>query len=54
MQENEPGQLVDDLSEDLRIEPESFKNSDKKLLAELIENYPSLRVKNALYVLQKG
>jgi predicted transcriptional regulator of viral defense system len=45
---------IDDLSEDLRIEPESLQNSDSKLLAELIENYPSPRVKNALYVLQKG
>lgn len=44
---------IDDLSEDLRIEPESFQNSDKKLLADLIENYPSPRVKNTLYVLHK-
>ncbi|HEV3270217.1 MAG TPA: hypothetical protein VGZ69_06180 [Candidatus Rhabdochlamydia sp.] len=44
---------IEDLSEDLRIEPESFKNSDKELLAGLIENYPTPRVKKALYSLQK-
>jgi predicted transcriptional regulator of viral defense system len=47
-------ETIDDLSEDLRIEPESFQNSDRKLLTELIENYPSLRVKNALNVLLRG
>lgn len=45
---------IDDLSEDLRIEPESFQNRDKKLLEDLIENYPSLRVKKALSILLKG
>ncbi|MGL5263689.1 MAG: type IV toxin-antitoxin system AbiEi family antitoxin domain-containing protein [Candidatus Rhabdochlamydia sp.] len=44
---------IEDLSEDLRIEPDSFKNSDKELLAGLIENYPTPRVKKALYILQK-
>ena len=45
---------INDLSEDLRIEIESFQNSDRKLLVELIENYPSPRVKNTLTVLLKG
>ena len=45
---------VDDLSEDLRIEPENLKNTDKKLFIDLIENYPSTRVKNALKILQNG
>ncbi len=45
---------MEDLSEDLRIEIESFQNSDKKLLGEIIENYPSPRVKKALNVLLKG
>lgn len=44
---------IEDLSEDLRIEPESFKDSDKELLLGLIENYPTPRVKKALYVLQR-
>lgn len=44
---------INDLSEDLRIDPESFKSSDKKLLTDLIKNYPSVRVKNTLYALQK-
>ena len=45
---------IGDLSEDLRIEIESFQNSDRKLLIELIENYPSPRVKNTLNILLKG
>lgn len=45
---------MEDLSEDLRIEIESLQKSDRKLLTELIENYPSLRVKKALNVLLKG
>ena len=42
---------VHDLLEDFRIEPESFQNLDKQLLKELIENYPSLRVKKTLSIL---
>ncbi len=45
---------IEDLLDDLRIEPESFENSDKELLADLIENYPSSRVQKALQILQKG
>jgi hypothetical protein len=45
---------IGDLSEDLRIEIESFQNSDRKLLIELIENYPSPRVKNTLNILLQG
>lgn len=45
---------ISDLSEDLRIEIDSFQNSDKKVLIELIENYPSPRVKKTLNVLLKG
>lgn len=45
---------MEDLSNDLRIEIESFQNSDRKLFVELIENYPSPRVKKALNVLLKG
>lgn len=45
---------IDDLSEDLRIDIESFQNSDKKVLSELIENYPSPRVKKILNILLKG
>ena len=45
---------INDLSEDLRIEIESFQNSDRKLLVELIENYPSPRVKKTLNVLLEG
>ena len=45
---------IEDLYEDLRIEPDSFKTEDKQLLAKLIEEYPSLRVKNVLRALQKG
>lgn len=39
---------IEDLSEDLRIERESIQSVDKKLLAELIENYPNPRVKKTL------
>lgn len=42
-----------DLSEDLRIEIESVQDKDKKLLTELIENYPSSRVRKTLSMLQK-
>jgi hypothetical protein len=45
---------ISDLYEDLRIEVESFQSSDRKLLIELIENYPSSRVKQTLNVLLKG
>lgn len=45
---------VNDLYEDLRIEPELFQNSDKKLIDELIEIYPSSRVKKTLFTLKKG
>ncbi len=45
---------ISDLSEDFRIEIENFQNSDKKVLIELIENYPSPRVKKILNVLLKG
>lgn len=47
-------QSIDDLSEDLRIEAESFQNSDRKTVVELIENYPSPRVKNTLNSLLRG
>lgn len=42
-----------ELSDDLRIDIENIKQSDKKLLNELIENYPSERVKNLLRALSK-
>lgn len=45
---------IDDLSEDLRIEIDSFRSSDRKLLREFSENYPSPRVKNTLDILLKG
>ena len=45
---------LEDLSEDLRIEIDSFQNSDRKLLRELIKNYPSPRVKHTLMNLLKG
>lgn len=45
---------INALSEDLRIEIESFQNLDRKLLVELIENYPSPRVKKTLNVLLEG
>ncbi len=45
---------VNDLSQDLRIEVESFQNCDRKVLALLIENYPSPRVKNVLNILLNG
>jgi predicted transcriptional regulator of viral defense system len=45
---------INDLSEDLRIEIESFQDPDRKLLIELIENYPSPRVKKTLNVLLEG
>lgn len=44
----------DDLYEDLRIEPENFENIENKLIADLIEIYPSQRVKKTLSNLQKG
>jgi hypothetical protein len=43
----------EDLYEDLRIEQESFQKADKELFAELIQNYPSLRVKTTLNSLLK-
>lgn len=45
---------IEDLSNDLRIEIESFQNSDRELFHQLIENYPSSRVKKTLNVLLKG
>lgn len=45
---------ISDLSEDLRIEIECFQNTDKKMLAELINEYPSPRVKKTLNSLLKG
>lgn len=44
---------IDDLSEDLRIEREKLLNFDKTLIENLIENYPSPRVKSTLNALQK-
>lgn len=44
---------IDDLSEDLRIELESLKSSNRELIIELIENYPSSRVKKNLSILLK-
>jgi predicted transcriptional regulator of viral defense system len=44
---------LDDLSEDLRIEPENFLESDRKSLAALIKNYPSQRVKKTLSIISK-
>lgn len=45
---------IDDLCEDLRIEPDSIKKSDKQLLTTLAENYPSVRVKQAVNLLKMG
>ncbi len=45
---------IDELTEDLRIDPENFQNSEKKLIIELIKNYPSKREKNTLNNLLKG
>jgi hypothetical protein len=45
---------ISDLCDDLRIELESFQSSDRKLLIELIENYPSSRVKKTLDILLQG
>jgi predicted transcriptional regulator of viral defense system len=45
---------ISDLSEDLRIEIDSFQNYDKIVLMDLIENYPSPRVKKTLNTLLKG
>lgn len=45
---------LNDLSEDLRIDPEHFKDFDLSLLTDLITNYPSNRVKQTLHALQKG
>ena len=47
-------ETLDDLCEDLRIEPEAIQNSDKQQLRELIENYPSSKVKKGLYIVLKG
>jgi len=46
-----PWKTIDDLSDDLRIEPQSFKDNDKKIMQELIEHYPSQRVKNTLKII---
>ncbi len=45
---------LEDLSNDLRIEIENLQNSDRQLFAEIIENYPSHRVKRMFNVLLKG
>lgn len=45
---------IEDLSEDLRIEWESFRSSDKKMLLELMADYPTLRVKKGLKNLLEG
>lgn len=45
-------ETVDDLFDDFRIEPDKFRNSDKKMLKELIENYPSRRVKKILRIFE--
>ncbi len=45
---------LNDLYDDLRIEPETFQDSDKQLLIDLIKNYPSPRVQKALHLLLKG
>ncbi len=45
---------INDLSEDLRIEIESFQDFDKKMFVELINEYPSPRVKKMLNILLKG
>lgn len=45
---------IDDLSEDLRIDPESIQKSDRKMLTELIENYPSQRVKKSLNIFSEA
>lgn len=47
-------QSLNDLSEDLRIDAEHFTLSNTALLADLIANYPSNRVKKTLHVLQAG
>lgn len=47
-------QTLDDISEDMRIELENFKNCDKQLLLELIENYPSQKVRKVLNILKTG
>lgn len=43
-----------DLLQDLRIEPENIDRTDKRLLSELIKNYPNNRVKTALKLLEEG
>ena len=45
---------LNDLSEDLRIDTEHFTLSNTALLADLIANYPSNRVKKNLHILQTG
>lgn len=44
---------LNDLTDDLRIDPDSVQESDKKTLTELIENYPSQRVKRVLSIFAK-
>jgi hypothetical protein len=46
--------IMDDLTQDLRVESENLQNSDGELLEELIANYPSPRVRKSLSILQKG
>lgn len=45
---------IDELCGDLRIEREHFQRIDPNLIQELIENYPSERVKEFLAILLKG
>jgi len=47
-------ETVNDLSEDLRIELDTFRDSDKELLEELSRTYSSSRVKKVLNNLSKG
>lgn len=45
---------LEDLTADLRIEPESFQNKDIDLMNELIDCYPSPRVKKTLKAISAG
>lgn len=44
---------LEELAEDLRIDPDNVRSADRNLLEELIENYPSQRVKKTLNNLLK-
>lgn len=39
---------LDDLTDDLRIEPENFRSMNKQIITDLIDNYPSTRVSTVL------